>query len=149
MGKRRKTASSSRLPSKFGATIGGVVLAASLALPALAAPEKAICAVEQAIACPPYEPCDRNLPAAVNLPTLLKIDRTAGVIYSKRDSGEERESRIGSMASDDQAYSLQGIDQGNPWSMRIEAESGRFTLTSAQADAGYVAFGLCSARILD
>lgn len=116
---------------------------------ASAAPEKAVCAVEQAIACPPFQACERNLPAAVNLPSLLKIDRSAGIVFSRRESGEERQSKIGSEAGDDTSHVLQGIDRGNPWSMRIDLESGRFVLTSAQPESGYVAFGLCSAKILD
>ncbi len=125
------------------------VLTGTAAAPASAAPEKAICAIEQAISCPPFESCERNLPGAVNLPSLLKIDRAAGTVFSRRDSGEERVSEIGSEGGDDTSHVLQGIDQGNPWSMRIDLETGRFTLTSAQPESGYVAFGLCSARILE
>lgn len=135
--------------SLLAAGIAAAVLAGSFGLPAQAAPEKAVCAVEQAIACPPYEPCDRNLPAAVNLPSLLKIDRPAGVLISRREAGEERVSQIGSESGDDATHVLQGVDQGAPWSMLIDLATGRFTLTSARGDAGYVAFGLCSSRILD
>lgn len=114
-----------------------------------AAPDMAICAVEQAIVCPPFEACERSLPGAVNLPTLLKIDRPAGVIVSRREAGGERSSKIGSEAGDDAHHILQGVDEGAPWSIRIDLETGRFVLTSAQAEAGYVGFGLCSARILE
>jgi hypothetical protein len=125
------------------------VLAFSVALPAHAAPERAICAVEQAIACPPFEPCERNLPGAVNLPTLMKIDRPAGVIISRREAGDARSSKIESESGDENSHVLQGVDDGNPWSVRIDLTTGRFTLTSAQPDTGYVAFGLCSAGILE
>jgi len=112
------------------------------------APQMAICAIEQSIACPPFEPCERSLPASVNLPVLLKIDRTAGVILSRRESGEERTSVIGTDTGDDAVHVLQGSEDGKPWSMRVDIETGRFTLTSAQPDAGYLAFGLCSSSIL-
>lgn len=133
-----------------GLSVSGLAAAFLLtaATDAPAAPEKAICAVEQAIACAPYEPCERNLPGAVNLPMLLKIDRPGGVIISRRESGEERISKIGSEAGSEDTHVLQGVDQGNPWSIMVNLETGRFTFSSSQADTGYIAFGLCSARLL-
>jgi hypothetical protein len=133
---------------RFGSFATASVIACGAALPAAAAPEQAICAVEQAIACPPFEPCERNLPSAINLPILLKIDRPAGVIISRRDSGGERTSKIAGESGDDASHVLHGIDDGNPWSLRVNLTTGRFTLTSAQEDVGYIAFGLCSAKML-
>jgi hypothetical protein len=124
------------------------ILAGGIIAPAHAAPEIAICAVEQAIACPPFAPCERNLPGAVNLPALLKIDRPAGVILSRREAGDERSSKIESESGDENSHVLQGVDDGNPWSIRIDLNTGRFSLSSAQPDTGYIAFGLCSANIL-
>jgi hypothetical protein len=57
-----------------------------------APPQTAVCAVEQAIACPPFEACERSLPGAFILPTLIKIDRPAGTVLSRLDTGEERAS---------------------------------------------------------
>ncbi len=128
------------------------VMAIGLALGAQianAAPEKAICAVEQAIACPPYEECQRALPAAVNLPSLMKLDRPSGTVMTNKEGGEERVSKIIGEAVDEDALMLQGIDGQHAWNMRIELATGHFVLTSAAPDAGYVAFGLCSSKILD
>jgi len=127
-----------------GASIATIAAASS----AQGAPEKAVCAVEQAISCAPYTACERSLPAAINLPSLLKIDRPAGQIVSRRESGEERVSKIGGDAGDEKTHILHGVDQGNPWSMLVDLETGRFTLTSTQRDVAFVAFGLCSASIL-
>lgn len=85
----------------------------------------------------------------MNLPVLLKIDRPAGVVLSRHESGEERSSKIGAESGDNTFHVLQGVDDGNPWNMRIGLESGRFTLTSATSDTGYIAFGLCSSKLLD
>jgi len=114
-----------------------------------AAAEKAICAVEQTIACAPFEKCERSLPSAVNLPVLLKIDRAAGVILSRTQTGVERSSKIGSESGDDAHHVMQGVEGGEPWSMRVDLKTGRFTLANVQPDAGYVAFGVCSAKILN
>lgn len=114
-----------------------------------AAPEKAICAVEQAIACPAHENCQRSLPGAMNLPVLMKIDRPAGMVISRLESGEQRSSAIGTETGDDAVHTLQGVDGGAAWSMRIDLADGRFTLVSALKATGYVAFGSCSSALLD
>ncbi len=111
-------------------------------------PERAICGVEQAVACPAHEECERTLPAAVNLPALIKIDRSAGVIFSKRESGETRTSKIASELEGDGLHILQGSEDGSPWSMRIDLETGRFSLVSAQDNLGFVAFGYCSSTLM-
>jgi len=111
-------------------------------------PEAAICAVQQVVTCHQYETCERALPSAVNLPVLMKIDRSAGVIVSRRESGEERVSKIGTESGDDVVHILQGAEDGKPWSIRVKLETGAFTLTSADSDVGYVAFGLCSSTLL-
>lgn len=134
---------------RLGRGIAVALLGASIPSLAPAAPETAICAVEQAIACPPFAPCERNLPSAVNLPSLLKIDRPGGSVTSRLNTGEERESKIEGEWGDDAVHVLHGIDQSKPWSMRVNLTTGRFTLTSAQEDVGYVAFGTCSSRLLD
>ena len=88
------------------------------------------------------------MPRAVNLPVLLKIDRSVGVILSRRESGEERSSKIDGESGDDTVHVLHGIDAWNAWTIRIDLETGRFILTSAQSEVGYVAFGLCSSKLL-
>ena len=64
------------------------------------------------------------------------------------DEREERKSKIGTESGDDVVHILQGAEADSPWNMRIELETGRFTLTSAHSDVGYVAFGQCSSRLL-
>ena len=153
-----------RLPSRDATDEGGVspaggtqlrrgisiiLLAAGIPSLGLAAPETAICAVEQAIACPPFAPCERNLPSAVNLPSLFRIDRPDGLVTSRLNHGEQRKSKISGEWGDDAVHVLHGIDEGKPWSIRVDLATGRFTLTSAQEEVGYVAFGTCSSRLIE
>lgn len=113
-----------------------------------AAPNAAICAVEQVAACPAYGECARTLPGAVNLPVLLKIDRAAGEVISRLDDGTNRTSAIGSEVEAEDNLILQGVDAGHPWGLRVELSDGRFVLVSAQAETGFTAFGRCSASLL-
>lgn len=113
------------------------------------APAKAICAVQQVVACAPYEPCGRILPGALSLPVLLKLDREAGHLISRRESGEERVSTIGSETGDANMHVLQGVDADVAWTMQISLEDGGFTMTAARFDVGYIAFGVCTSSMLD
>jgi hypothetical protein len=125
---------------------------AGLGFGALAAqadtPEQAICAVEQAVACPAFEPCERTLPGAVNMPSLIKIDRPGGVVLSTSESGETRSSPIGSEVVGEGVHILHGDEDGHPWSLRIDLGSGRFTLVTARDDLGFVAFGVCTTALI-
>jgi hypothetical protein len=129
----------------------GAVVATGLAPVAAQAtvPAKAICAVQQVVACAPYEPCGRTLPGAVSLPVLLKLDREAGTLVSRRESGDERVSAIGSETGNATMHVLQGVDGEVAWTMHISLEDGGFTMTAAQVDVGFIAFGVCTSSMLD
>jgi hypothetical protein len=112
-----------------------------------AAPKESICAVQQAVACGAFEACERALPGAVNLPGLMRIDLNAGIIESRHENGEVRTSKIASSA-EGQALVLQGVDAGHPWSTRVDTKNGQFTLSVLRDDEGFIAYGVCSAKIL-
>jgi hypothetical protein len=131
--------------------LGAVMVAATSVATATTAFSKdgaAICAVEQAIACSPFEACERSLPGAINLPSLLKIDMEAGAILSVNASGAERSSPIAASTETEAAMTLQGVDNDHPWSLRVGLEDGRFALASVHEGASFSAFGVCSWGIL-
>jgi hypothetical protein len=113
-----------------------------------AEPKEAICAVQQAVACGPGEACELALPAAVNLPALMRFDVDAGIIESRRENGDVRTSKIASSSAEKEALVLQGIDGGHPWAMRVNTKNGGFTLTVLREGEAIVGFGVCSAKIL-
>lgn len=108
----------------------------------------AICAVEQTIACTPFEECQRNLPGAVNLPVLMRVDPAAGVIVSRTETGEERRSAISATVESGEDLFLSGVDEGNPWSLRASTVTGRFTLAVLTGEDSILAYGLCSRSLL-
>ena len=132
--------------------LGAAASAAALlvTIPASAADEikDAICAVQQAIVCEAYSPCERALPGAVNLPALLRIHKDKKLVETRREDGSVRTSPFESASVTDDAYILQGTDEASPWGLRIDKSNGRMVFTVARADAGYMGFGVCSAAIL-
>jgi hypothetical protein len=130
---------------------GAVALAVTICASAASAeaPKEAVCAVQQAVACGQYEVCERALPAAVNLPALMRYDLGKGIIESRRDDGETRTSKIASSSDEKEALILQGVDGEHPWAMRLNTKNGRFTLTVLREDEAFIGFGVCSSKILN
>ena len=127
-----------------------VVASTTIAFTARAeTPEQAVCAVQQAVVCSPYEPCERTLPGALNLPALMMVNHAKGVIETKRESGEIRESKIASSSTHPNAVVLQGNDKGAPWGLRIDTEQGRFVFSGIKEDQTFAGFGVCSYKILN
>lgn len=124
-----------------------VLLPLALSAVPAAAQGPAVCAVEQAILCPRFEECARNLPAAINLPALLRIDPAAKLMESRMNDGAVRTSPISAVIEAGGSMLMQGADDDLPWSMTVDLAAGAFTLVVADEEAGYVAVGVCS-RVL-
>jgi hypothetical protein len=131
--------------------MGAASLAAAiLALPASAeTPNDGICVMQQAVACGAFEACERALPAAVNLPALMRFDVAKGWIESRSQSGAIRTSKIASSSVEGGALLLQGVDGAHPWALRVNTTNGEFTLSILRELEGYLGFGVCSAKILE
>lgn len=82
------------------------------------------------------------------MPALVKLDHSNGVIISRMAAGDKRTSEIGGGEDLEDGYALFGVDNGAPWSLRVNAETGRFSFASPQADEGFIGFGVCSSKIL-
>jgi len=105
-----------------------------------------ICAVEQIIACEAFQPCERSLPGAVNMPALIKIDHTNGVVLARTASGGDRTSKIATTEDLDVGYVITGVDDGNGWSFRVADDNGRFTFASAHNGVAFSGFGVCASE---
>lgn len=106
----------------------------------------AICAVEQIIACEAFQPCERSLPGGVNMPALIKIDHSNGVVLSRTSAGGDRTSKIAMTEALDGGYVISGVDDGNGWSFRLADENGRFTFVSAHDGVAFSGFGVCASE---
>ena len=121
-----------------------VICAFTLGTSAYAQPSDAICAVEQIIACEAFQPCQRSLPGGVNMPALIKLDHTNGVVQSRTIADGDRTSKIEMTEELEVGYVMFGVDDGNGWSFRISDENGRFTFASAHEGIAFTGFGVCA-----
>jgi hypothetical protein len=129
--------------------LASMIMAALLgsALPATAAgldgTEPVTCATSVTFDCAPYGDCIKDSPEAINLPRLIRLDLPAKKAFTKWASGEERTADIASQKIEEGRLILQGIQNGNAWSLTVSQESGVMSLAIAGDGTAVVAFGVC------
>jgi hypothetical protein len=126
--------------------IGGLVLTAQAvsADPILDTSKPLICAATRVVNCGEADDCTRSTPDAFNLPVLFKVDITNKVVESARAGGERRMSAIAGWTEVDGVSVLQGVDNGDAWSTRIDGATGKMTVAVTADGHGYLVFGTCS-----
>jgi hypothetical protein len=70
-------------------------------------------------------------------------------VKSLRESGEQRTSEILEVIERENVVALFGIDPGSAWSVVIDRNDGKMTLTTSTHDAGFIVHGACNAEILE
>lgn len=103
-----------------------------------------ICAVIETFECGPGVECQRGTAEGIGIPQFLKISFNEKTISSTPGSGKVRTTKIKKVKSIDGKLILQGVQNGKAWSMVINEETGKVTLTASDAQAGFVVFGACT-----
>lgn len=78
----------------------------------------------------------------------MRVDPAAGVIVSRSEAGEERRSPIAATIESAEDLLMNGIDEGNSWSLRASTVTGRFTLAVLTGEESVLAYGVCSRSLL-
>ena len=128
------------------------MIIAALALPALPAAaagldgtEPITCATSVTFDCAPNGECIKDSPESINLPRLIRLDFAAKKAFTKWASGEERTADIAMFRLEGGRLVLQGVQNGNGWSLTVVQESGAMSLAIAGDGAAINAFGVCQA----
>lgn len=121
---------------------------AALAGPARAAePGMLICATTHSVECDGTdEECLEGNAEAINFPDFFRVDfdeRELQVLDHDRRGEVTPFEQLG--RSDSRGWiTLQGVENGRPWSMLIVETTGRFSLTVSEDDAAFNVFGGCT-----
>ena len=98
-----------------------------------------ICASVQAVNCEPGEDCERGLPESIGAPQFLRID------FAKKEIvGPLRTTTIRSTETSDAQIILQGVELGMGWTIVLDRETGKMTMTLTGRGEGFVVFGACT-----
>ena len=101
-----------------------------------------LCVPIEEVECGHTGDCQSNVYESMNIPQFIKVDLT-----EKRLSGTWRGNAevttIQHVTHVDGRTILQGTERGRGWSMVIADESGKMTLTVADNEVAFLAFGAC------
>jgi hypothetical protein len=89
--------------------------------------------------------CIKDSPEAINLPRLIRLDFAAKKVFTKWGTGEDRSAEIGSQQVDQNVLILQGVQNGNAWSLAVSQKTGIMSLSISGDEEAIAAFGVCEA----
>ena len=112
-----------------------------------------LCANQLVNECLPAQRCRMVAPQSVNLPNFFHVDTNNKVITGKHDGGIDASTPVDRLEHLDGKLILQGADSGmegvqdgNGWTMVIEESTGKMSMTASGDGFVIVAFGACMAR---
>jgi len=98
-----------------------------------------LCATIEAIDCSPGEQCERGLPEIIGAPQFMRID------FAKKEViGPKRSAEILLMHKNDEQLTLQGYELDMGWTLAIDRDTGKMTVTFARGESAFVIFGACT-----
>jgi hypothetical protein len=104
----------------------------------------ALCATTETFECNPGENCIADTPEGINLPRFIRIDFAGNKAYGERASGEQRSAEILTQKVDAGRIVLQGVQDGNGWTVMIDQVTGDMSLAISADHVGFVIFGACT-----
>ena len=112
-----------------------------------------VCANQLVNECLPAQHCRLVAPQSVNLPNFFKVDTGNKIITGKHDGGIDASTPIERLEHMDGKLILQGADNGiegvpdgNGWTLAIEEDTGKMSMTASGDGFVIVAFGACMTR---
>jgi hypothetical protein len=112
-----------------------------------------VCANQQVNECLPAQRCRMVAPQSVNLPNFFNVDTGSKVLTGKHDDGIDASTPVERLEHLDGKLILQGADNGiegvpdgNGWTMVIDENTGKMSMTASGDGFVIVAFGACISR---
>jgi len=144
---------------RSGHILPAVVISFGLLAPTVApaddVPETAnlfACAIQALVECPAGGTCAPTTHEASNAPALIYVYMSEGVITGREPSGALRVSKINDSRPVGDMLILQGNDLDEEghlgaagWTMAIDRESGRLSMSVSADQVVFAAFGVCEA----
>lgn len=103
-----------------------------------------VCATLQISECDFDTGCARKTNREVDFPAFVDVEFDAKRLVAVVSEGEGRKTTIESVASKDGKTILQGAENGRPWNMVIDQDTGDMTSTIADVGATFTVFGACT-----
>jgi hypothetical protein len=104
----------------------------------------ALCATTETFECTPGQSCIADTPEGINLPRFFKIDFATNKASGERANGEQTTAEIANQKVEEGRIVLQGVQNGNGWTVMIDQATGNMSLAVGGNQVGFVIFGACT-----
>ena len=104
-----------------------------------------VCATVDVVACTDGPVCMQGQAHTFDLPSFMFVDFENKVIRATDESGHKEVSPIRNFEQTKKQMILQGVENHRGWSLAIDRQTGRMTVTSAGPDVSFMIFGSCTA----
>ena len=106
--------------------------------------QKLICASVETYGCIMDFNCIKGTAETINIPQFFRIDFDKGLIHATRPDGKKRTTKIVNRTHENGQIYLQGVQSELGWSMAINEETGKMSLTASGDKVAYTVFGACT-----
>ena len=104
-----------------------------------------VCAAIDVVGCTDGHVCMQGQAHVFDLPSFIFVDFENKVIRATDESGHKEVSPIKNFEQTNTQMILQGVENHRGWSLAINRQNGRMTVTSAGPDVSFMIFGSCTA----
>ena len=139
----RKTTTSAALALGLGWTT--LLLPGGAAATRFDGASNLVCAAIDVVGCASGKSCVEGQARSFELPEFIFVDFANKQLRGTDESGHQEVSPIRNFEATEKQVILQGVENHRGWSVAIDRENGRMTLTSAGGDVGFMIFGACTA----
>lgn len=102
-----------------------------------------ICSSIHTVECSGDGSCFQGRAEDINLPQFFRLHFDEMVVRRRTPEGNERSSKIDTLRRDAGELILQGVEEGLAWSLVVDEDVGRMTLTASSDDTAFAIFGAC------
>lgn len=106
--------------------------------------ERLLCSVLDSEICLAGEGCTPLHHQDLNIPQFIRIDARSGTLSTTEASGENRQTKAGSVSRSDGQLILQGVEEGRAFSLFIHEASGHATFAAAADALSVSVFAACT-----
>ena len=104
-----------------------------------------VCAAMDVVGCASGQSCIEGQARDFELPQFIFVDFANQLVRGTEEGGQQEVSPIRQLDVTENQVILQGVENHRGWSVAIDRQTGRMTLTSAGGDVGFMIFGACTA----
>jgi len=124
----------------IGLTISGVASASEID-----GTSNLICAAIDVVGCENGPGCIEGQARFFDLPEFMFVDFGQKLVRATKESGHKQVSPIKNFEKTESQLILQGIENHRGWSVAIDRQTGRMSVTLAGPDLSFMIFGACTA----